>query len=389
MNRSHLICLSIALCALSSVACSDDNNDGPDIIVPPPKKDVTKDTPVDTKDETDDEDEGDDLTDTDPDATANTCTNVIDLGTVDASAGTLTLTGDTTGASLSGIDSSCGKSGAVEQVFAMKFAKPTRFLANLGDNPSSVRWSFSLRQGSCEESTEIRCVPNTANFFFNAEADETYYFVVEPLNDTSKGTFTIDVRLTELVCLPIGSRTCAADNGVDGINFCTGGGGREEFFACPATPGGACSSAQNACGGDGCENLIELPVVAGTTYSLESAYESYTDKFNFADAVGCVSPDNNGEANYQANTDGNDVAFRLTGMLAGQKLSVDASTELGDVGDSALFIMTGCDVSTCLYGVDLSDKIEQWEVPADGDYVVVVDRFGGNDSDIALKIDVE
>lgn len=410
MKRQNLGSMSLVLLTMLSIACSNNENNGPNNIYIPPiddeTNDVVKDVLGDQGDETQDTDgqkdqstDGDKDDDTDMPQGTGVCTNIIDMGTMDASAGTITLNGDTTGATTNGVSSSCGNGAAMEQVFALKFDAPVRVTAKLGDNANGVPWGFSLRRGTCDTNEEIVCTPNTSNFFFNILADETYYFVVEPTSGASKGAFTVDLELTELVCLPIASRTCATDAGVDGINFCTGGGTREDFFACPTSEGGACTSAEDSCGGDKCENIIEIAATSGTSYSLTAPYKSYTNSFTFKDATTCKSPDNavlvegvpdlENSPPFKLDTPGNDVAIKLTGMIAGQKVNVDASTEIGDTGDSAIFIMTGCDVSTCVYGVDLSDKIEGWEVPADGDYTVVVDRLGGNDTDLSLKIDID
>ena len=51
--------------------------------------------------------------------------------------------------------------------------------------------------------------------------------------------------------------------------------------------------------------------------------------------------------------------------------------------------MDTCDKSTCHIGRDLGDTLTDWEVPADGDYVVVVERRTLSTADIVVEIDVQ
>ncbi len=300
-----------------------------------------------------------------------------DMGTVDASATPMIIDGSTTDASLESVlQTPCGFGNAPERSYLFTFDKPTRVTAAVTNGSTS--WVIDVRNGTCEATASLTCDASPSRTFV-VPAGETRLITVEPENN-SRGTFELTLEFEELVCLPIGSTTCS---GAD-ISRCEQGGLAETVYTC----GEACS--MDSCGGDFCENAVE---VSSFPYRFEGKTNAYGDRLDFDDATECYYPDGEGEdgmgMGMPFTTVGEDVTFKLTGLTAGQLLTVDARPSIGNQGDSAIFVMDTCDKSTCHIGRDLGDTLTDWEVPADGDYIVVVERRTLSTADIVVEIDVQ
>lgn len=314
-----------------------------------------------------------------------------DLGVIDVTAGVKTIMGDTTGG-MSVVGSACGFNSAPERVFKFTLSGPARL--DLALTPSSaLNWAMDVRAGDCDATTSLFCSRNP-NTTITANDDKTYFLLVEPLDSAAEGRFQINITPTPLVCLPVGDRKCDGPN----LTQCIQGGLEEEELTCAAP------CAMNACGGDVCDNAI---VVNTFPFDLEGPAEPYTSSFNFSGPNTCINPDtaiippdpNDPDATTEPGTPGmptgsiatpgEDVVFRLPGLMAGQKLTVDASTALGDESDNAIFVLNTCDPMSCLTAIDLGDVLSGWNVPANGDYTVVVDRRSGSSKPIKVRINVE
>lgn len=297
------------------------------------------------------------------------CSSVQDLGMLSQADSGLKLDGTTTSATLvSSVATPCGFGSAPEVSYLLSFEKGARVKAKL--TASSTSWVMDLRGGDCMGSESISCLA-TSDRTFVVGAGESRILTLEPENN-ARGTFSLELEITDLECTPIGGSMCSGDD----ISICEGGKA-QNIYTC----GEACS--MDFCGGDICENAI---AVRSFPYTFTGKTEkTYRSRLDFGDATACNYPD--GGAAFP--TPGEDVTFSLPGLQAGQKLTVDASPEAGNMSDSAIFVLESCDKSTCKIGRDLGDKLEGWEVPAAGDYTVVVDRRSGSLADIVVKIDVQ
>jgi hypothetical protein len=319
------------------------------------------------------------------------CRDAEDLGVLDVNAGIKMLAGDTTG-KMSVVGTQCGFNSGAEKIFKFTLSAPARL--DLALTPSSaINWVMDMRAGDCAQTTSLFCARNP-NTTFVADDDKTYFLVVEPLDSAAEGAFQIRVTPTPLVCLPVGERTCVGED----LKQCIQGGAAEETLDCAAP----CS--MNACGGDLCENAI---VVNSFPFEFTGPSAPYSSSFNFSAPNSCVFADtayippdpNDPDANMMPgepgapissmSTPGQDVVFRLPGLMAGQKLTVDASTNLGDSSDNAIFVMNSCDPMSCLVALDIGDVLSGWTVPANGDYIVVVDRRAASNQDIKIRLSLE
>lgn len=400
MNIKPLLTI-ITAALLTSAACSDDNNTpGPGPIPTnntnnnnnnKPDQDmdvINQDQPKDT-DADPDQDMGEDMGHQQPGE--GVCANVKDLGTLSISARTETVQGSTVvpdGESplTSGVGTSCGGQLAAEQVFAFQVDAPARLTAKLTANDNTA-WVLEARTGTCQDTQPLYCSNNVSAYIFVAEPGKTYYLVAEPQRQDKTGSFSLDLAIQPLVCLPVGGTVCAGQD----VALCEQGGEQQTTYTC----GAACS--QDHCGGDICDNAIE---VTQGTFRLSGQAKAYTNTFNFKDATTCVNPDTSilpemGEPIPDPGSPGNvatpgeDVVFKLPNLKKDQKVTIDASTDAGDEADSAIFVMDSCDLSTCRVGLDIGDKLDAWVVPADGDYFVVVDRVRSSDKDIIVDVKIE
>lgn len=392
----------LTLCAITAFtlsACSDDNNRPPSIPQPTnntPDKDMKlpdKDM-GDMKDDKDLPDSATDMADM-PDMTTpggtDLCSNVQKLGTIAVADRTESLSGSTLTIDgmdplISGVGTACGGQVAAEQVFEFQVDQPVRITANLKAKDNTA-WVLEARTGTCQASETLYCSANTASYVFVAQPGKTYYLVAEPQRQDKTGAFDLDLKLTPLVCLPVGGTTCA---GTD-VSLCEAGGEAQITYAC----GAPCS--QDHCGGDLCDNAIS--VTAGT-FRINGAAKAYKNTFDFKDSVKCVNPDTAIQPEMgepipdpgspgNISTPGQDVVFKLPGLKKDQKVTVDATTDAGDNADSAIFVLNSCDVLDCRVGLDIGDKLDAWTVPADGDYFIVVDRVRSSDQEIVVDIKIE
>ena len=319
------------------------------------------------------------------------CTNLTKLGTIMVTDRTDTIQGSTLAPAgqpelPNGTGTQCGGQLAPERVFEFQVDKPARLTATLRPKDNTA-WVLETRRGACTDAQTLFCSANVNAYTIALEPGRTYYLVAEPQRQDAAGEFELDLKLTPLVCLPVGGTTCA---GAD-VALCEAGGERQTTYTC----GAPCS--MNHCGADLCANAV---TVSAGTFRLSGQAKAYKNSLNFKDATRCVNPDTLILPEFEEpipqpgspgniDTPGQDVVFRLPGLRRGQKLTVDASNDVGDQADSAIFVLNSCDVMDCRVGLDIGDKLTQWSVPEDGDYFVVVDRVRSSDADIAVQITIE
>lgn len=322
------------------------------------------------------------------------CDRVEDLGTIGPDSEPRTLQGSTVDQRLlDGYVTACGAGPAPEVGWEMVFDAPTRVVATITPT-SQARWALEVRRGECADSEGFIC--NTTNpSVFVVDAGEPVLLIAEPQSNV-RGTFELELQFDTLVCLPIDSTRCDGDD----MLRCEMGGNEEIPYTC----GEPCR--MGSCGANTCDNAVE---VTSFPYTFEGSFDSYSSSIDFDQDNTCINPalsatpgepdpgepDNNipdvepGAMAGPIETLGPDVFFSLPGLTAGQKLTVRADSMIGDRGDSVIFVLDACDPMQCLLATDLGDRLNEWEIPASGDYLVIVDRRGLSGQDLAVSIDVQ
>lgn len=411
MHLSH--CRALVSTSLLSAmilfgsACGPDNKDSPNLI-PGPKRDmgqVDRDQGDGNKDDMDggpgdmgaDSDTPDgggdgDMGDMGPVSTSGLCANVSDLGTLPISDGFVRLTGSTRETTvLNQFATQCGSGAAPEVGWSFTVDQPVGIASNIVS--AGIAWVIELHEGGCEQPMQRFCDANLDTNFF-LEPGKEYVLIAEP-RQNQRGELTIQLDFTPLVCLPVGETSCNGDD----LDICAQGGAATITRSC-ASP---CN--MDACGGDMCENAITVDTLP---YTFSGSVEGYFDRVNFDAENSCLNPNNAvvpggpddpdqpdpepvepGEPTGRIKTPGQDMTFLVQDLKQGDKLFIDVSSDVGDTADNVIFILDSCDMMSCHIAVDLGDKIEGWEVPADGDYVVIVDRTTDQDNDFAISISKE
>jgi hypothetical protein len=286
------------------------------------------------------------------------CPRVKNLGVLKVADGEVVLEATTAGLE-SSVSATCSADGemAPDYVYALEVDEPAFIntsLALVGD----VDWVVEARAGKCEAQAQVQCLDSGETLFY-AEPGKKYFLVLEPVSGTLAGPLKLTLNFTPLVCAPPGSYTCDM-----GTRQLCEGGTRERALVC----GAACEGA--ACAGDTCETALPIMGVAGT-YTFEGTLEAFSNTLDTAnmDVDTCALGTFMGMPSLA--TPGPEVFYALRGMKAGQRVRVDAKT---DLNDNAIYLFRGCAVATttCLASDDLADAVD-FTVPEDGDYTLVVD----------------
>ncbi len=209
---------------------------------------------------------------------------------------------------------------------------------------------------------------NSASLSFTVRPGRDYWLIVEPAAgaiDTGTFEWTLDLGPARLCSV---GRTC---QDATTVLQCFAGV-EERVLSCGTT----CTN--GSCAGDLCTNALE--VTAAMSWSGDA--DAFTSFFDFADQTSCSMDGVEGIA-----TPGPDMVLSLPGLTAGQRVSVDAS--MMDDNDNAIFVLDSCDVNSgCLAGRDLGDKLD-FDVPADGDYFVVIDKLTNSTHTFNYTIDIQ
>ena len=291
-------------------------------------------------------------------------------------------TGDNSGYA-DGIVTSCGGDGELsgsENAFLFTVEEPGVVDFEITATDSPFDWVIEARR-DCADGGDAPAENNgmenntpsapavcstSASTSVVVEPGEEYWLLVEPNNSLDTGTFDWVLTFESLMCDP--GRTCADDNT---ILACIGGM-EEESLAC----GTSCND--GACAGDSCASAIE--VTAGMSWSGNA--RAFTNTLDFGDEPTCSQDGVEG-----LSTPGPELILSLPGLTTGQRVIIDAS--MMDDNDNAIFVLSECsDAVECLAARDLSDVLE-WDVPADGDYFVVIDKFTNSDQTYNYTIDIQ
>ncbi len=230
---------------------------------------------------------------------------------------------------------------------------------------AAIDFVIEVRGDECDgEDVGLLC-SDSADVQFLVEAGRTYFVVVEPGSGIDRGDFDLALEFSAgPACTPVGGATCDAG----------------EVTRCRAN-GEVVSSCADACSGDGClGDTCEAPIVVSGSMTFSGDAQAYTNSVDFDDQPTC-STNGDGIASI-----GSEVVLSLPGLTAGQTVTVDGSTD--DV-DQAIFVQQTCgDSAECLAAVDLGDRLT-FDVTADGDYFVVVDRLDVQDKPFNFTVDIQ
>lgn len=264
------------------------------------------------------------------------------------------------------IELSCSADPRAPVVFSFSLERASR-VSLTASSPGISDFNLQFNQGPCDSAERFVCFNRGSEVVF-LDAGVDYHVLVEPGSDRST-PIKLDIATEVLECFPSGSTRCVGDE----VEVCGSG------FT-PTTHSCAIGCSNDACTGDTCESAI--PMDPSGSMRLEGSPSGFRDMYNFGSRDECF------ESGFSIDSGGPDVAVALDGLSAGQVVSVDASREVGDVNDNTIFIVDGCaDTPTCVAG----DDAEQfdWEVPADGDYVLIIDLVSVSDDSFVYQIDIE
>ncbi len=200
-----------------------------------------------------------------------------------------------------------------------------------------------------------------------AEPGTDYFVVVEPRTGIDRGSFEFTMTFEELVCSPPGGTSCNGDN----LVVCQAGTSEAEY-AC----GTGCMNA--ACLGDTCDTALEVTASGSYTGNIEA----FDGTLDFGTQPSCSLGGDQGIA-----TPGPEIVLSLPGLEAGQTVTVDAS--MNDDNDNAIFVLDQCtDQEGCLAAIDIGEVLT-WDVEADGDYFIVIDKTTDSPNPFNYTIDIQ
>jgi hypothetical protein len=295
------------------------------------------------------------------------CDEVQDLGEVDLAA-EVSASGNTEGF----VDTTTTTCAAVQNLSgaenAFKFTVPAAARVNLVlTSESSVDWVIEVREGACEDAAASMTCSDVEDFDFVVEPGTEYFVVAEPRTGIDRGPFEFTMTFEELVCSPPGGVSCD----VDDVVVCQAGTS-EARYGC----GTGCMDA--ACLGDSCATAFE--VTASTSFAGDT--EAFSGTLDFGSQPSCSVGGEQGIA-----TPGPEVVLSLPGLTQGQTVTVDAS--MNDDNDNAIFVLDQCsDQQGCLDAIDIGEVLT-WDVPADGNYFVVIDKTTSSAKPFAYAVDIQ
>lgn len=327
--------------------------------------------------------EGQYVIDTDPalypEASAFLCTSAVSAGIRGDETEDVTVPFSTDGTT-NVIELPCGRAAAPDAVIELTPSdSPARLRLTLPPNfAASVYFgpSCDVTQARCQDAAALERRNGLIGLAVTPEIRT--FLVIESArvtNDT--GSFTMNVEVTPFVCpadLPTindgRAKRCDANGQLMQCN------GEVEIVVgeCPH----GCH--RNFCNGDTCATAISVLEFPYTFQSNPFPLFGDDTWFENADLATC---------GIQRAQTGDDVMFRLPNLVAGQRVTVDASADVGDFAPGNVLIKSTCeDDGVCLANSGIFEKIEDWVVPADGDYFVIVERILSDTDQIVVVIDV-
>lgn len=308
------------------------------------------------------------------------CTQVLNLGVLDASsAGTRTFYGNTRLLD-SELAASCSRNGeqSLEFTFAYQVSSTAQLRLRIAAI-TNVDWVMTRATGTCDN--EVRCRENDDSFFANAGVQ--YFVSAEPLSVGGEAELRLEIEVEPVNCGQTGS-VCRDDV----LVTCTRN--EEVEFACGNSctnmPGDDGSSVMvGRCDANDCATAEEVPNSGTTTYT--GSWGGYLNTFRGpnvpiagCDMAGSISPR------------GKDRYLVIKDLVAGQTVTIDASN---DVHDDIIFPVrgySGCDTTAaeCVDApTDLGDTLV-FSVPEDGDFVFIIDGLSPqNDEPFEHTVTIE
>jgi hypothetical protein len=232
--------------------------------------------------------------------------------------------------------------------------------------------SFGLFEGSCVEDAESYC-SRQSPWRTVVEPGTRYFLKVQAGDDTVNNTFNASFGFEEAACIP-GETTCSESTS----NRCVQGTS-VETYSCA----GECSDAES-CAGDACETALMVePVVGGEPVSIQGHRWAYTHQWNAAELSNC-------EASGAIGTGGTtdmELFVRVPGLEVGQTLDVSHPS---DAGSYLYFVLDDCAASSCRAAGFVDEATEEnrlvWDVPEDGDYLVVIEALSSTSRPFQMDI---
>lgn len=272
------------------------------------------------------------------------------------------------------LDTSCERdeAGETARVFSFEPDEDARLSIWSTVSPSQ----YDLREGGCESPEEVLTCSTTGTAGADLQGGQTYHLVI--WGDAMQEDFDLELDLEATICEadeepwcePADNQRQECDRGTD-----------IETADCIEE----CAD-ETICQGDTCDTSLEVDLSSTSEATMTGNLGAYTDNWNAADLSEgeCAFE----ESNSNPDTPEADTFFEVPGLEAGQTLTVDSSLS----GDYTFFVLDTCGADSCLFALDDDDQGDQrleWEVPADGDYTVVVEPSSGTERDFEFGISVD
>lgn len=250
-----------------------------------------------------------------------------------------------------------------QKQFAFQVSAPSLIEFTVLSEPETTT-AFALYKDDCSPQDALFCHTASARTAL-VEPGPTYILQIDALTTNNAPTYQLTYQLEEAACLP-GVPSCENGHFQECIQ------GREtRAYACANQ---RCDDAL-ACAGDHCEQAIDILLTEQTpTVTVNGHRRAYTHQWDAAGRENCALYGTGpGEA-----TPGGELFFRLPALKEGKTLTIDASTLGGDFG---FFILDDCNANRChatgAYDDELVPRMH-WLVPADGDYLAVIEALGAS-----------
>ncbi len=260
-----------------------------------------------------------------------------------------------------GAPTSCAPSGQNRGEYIFAFEADTLAILEVSVSATTTDpISFGLYEESCDTNAELYCSQQSP-WRAIVEPDKTYYLNVQAGEDTPTNTFNVSFSFEDAACVP-GEASCT-----DGaVEHCQQGT-EVDTYSCAQD-----CSAQDDCTGDTCEAALTVePTVGDTPVTLRGDRRAYTHQWNAADLSDCEAS----ESLENGDTTAMEVFARVPNLLAGQTLTVgDASGS----GSYLYYVIDDCAATSCRQAMFIDDNGDNrlaWDVPEDGDYIVVIEAL--------------
>ncbi len=225
---------------------------------------------------------------------------------------------------------------------------------------------FELRKASCATADGALYCADRPGYRAVVEPDTPYFLRVEGAADTVDEPFHLTYKLEHLECMP-GEATCSAGS----FDQCVQGTSTRSY-ACAAD----CADAAS-CQGDACADALEVAVPAdGSPAHVQGDRQAYADHFDATALQGCEPTGSPGAM---------DLFMHVTGLHAGTTLTVTNTA----TGSYVYYVLDTCAATSCRASMFVDpdgDNRLQWQVPADGDYIIVAEALSNTGRPFAFDV---